>query len=546
MRDDMVGEFRLMLYVLLGAVAVVLLIACANTATLLLGRATGRIREIAVRAALGASRRRIVRQLVTESLLLVFLAGVCGVLLAWCGSKALVALAPADLPRLAESGIDRWVLVFTAGTSIVTSVLFSLAPALYVSKVDLIESLKQAGARFVMGGGMARMRGALVVGEIALAVILLAGAGVLIKSLAALRSVTLGFRPENVLVMRATVPGSLSTGTPRARQFFRDMLARIGGLPGVVAAGATMAPPTSIDSSGGYFIDHLPAQPDWARAPGAVLSIVAPGTFAALGIPVKRGRDFSDRDALDTPLVAVVNEALVRKSFAGQDPIGRAIFCSFDTDKAMTIVGVVGDVRQLGPAREAMPECYMMYEQHGFNNLTLSVVARTVGDPTALSDTLRQMARVMSPDVPMKFTTMETLLSDNIAAPRFRTFLFVVFAGLAVCLAVASIYGVMAFAVGQRTNEIGLRIALGASTDSVVRLVLGQGLALAFIGLGLGLVGSFAATRLLKSMLFQVQPNDPFVYVAVAVMLTAVALLAAYVPASRAARIDPVVALRDE
>jgi predicted permease len=546
MRDDMVREFRLMLYVLLGAVAVVLLIACANTATLLLGKATGRIREIAVRAALGASRPRVVRQLVTESLLLAFLAGVSGLLFAWWGSKVLVALAPADLPRLAETGIDHWVLAFTSGISILTSLLFSLVPAIYASKVDLIDSLKQAGTRFIIGGGMARMRGVLVVAEIALAVVLLSGAGLLIKSLVALHNVALGFQPENVLVMRATVPGSLAAATPRARQFFRDMLAQIAKLPGVMAAGATMAPPTSIDSSGGYFTDHLPAQPDWARAPGAVLSIVAPGTFAALGIPVKRGRDFSDSDTPDRPLVAIVNEALVRKSFPQQNPIGRKLFCSFDTFKAMTIVGVVGDVRQLGPAREPMPECYMTYGQHGFNNLTLSIVARTLGDPTALSETLRRLARARSPDVPMKFTTMEALLSDNIAVPRFRTFLFVVFAGLAVCLAMAGIYGVMAFAAGQRSNEIGLRIALGASTGSVVWLVLGQGLALACIGLGFGLAGSVAATRLLKSMLFQVQPNDPFVYVAVAVMLSVVALVAGYVPASRAARIDPVVALRQE
>lgn len=546
MRDDMVRDFRLMLYVLLGAVAVVLLIACANTATLLLGKATGRMREIAVRAALGASRRRIIRQLVSESLLLAFLAGASGLLLAWFGSKVLVALAPADLPRLAETGIDYRVLAFTSCISIITSLLFSLVPALYASKVDLIDSLKQAGTRFIIGGGMARMRGVLVVAEIALAVVLLSGAGLLIKSLAALYNVALGFRPENVLVMRATVPGSLAAATPHARQFFRDILAQITRLPGVIAAGATMAPPTSIDSSGGYFTDHLPAQPDWTRAPGVVLSIVAPGTFAAFGIPLKRGRDFSDSDTPNTPLVAIVNEALVRKSFPKQNPIGRTIFCSFDTFMGMTIVGVVGDVRQPGPAREPMPECYMTYGQHGFNNLTLSMVARTVGDPIALSETLRRLARERSPDVPMKFTTMDALLSDNIAVPRFRTLLFVLFGGLAVCLARAGVYGVMAFAAGQRSNEIGVRMALGASTGSVAWLVLGQGLALACIGLGLGLAGSVAASRLLKSMLFQVQPNDPVVYVAVAVILGVVALVAGYVPASRAARIDPAVALRQE
>jgi predicted permease len=546
MRDDMVREVRLMLYLLLGAVAVVLLIACANTATLLLGKAMGRTRELAVRAALGASRRRIVGQLVTESLLLSLLAGVSGLLLAYWGSKALVALAPADLPRLAETGIDRWVLAFTFGISMITSLLFGLVPALYASRVELSDALKQGGTRLVGGGGMVRMRGALVVAEITLAVALVSGAGLLIKSLVALHNVALGFRPENVLVMRATVPGSLAVATPRARQFFGDMLSQITRLPGVLAAGATMAPPGSIDSSGGYFIDRLPAQPDWTHAPSVVLSIVAPGTFAALGIPVKSGRDFSDSDTTDRPLVAVVNEALVRKSFPNQDPLGRTIFCPFDTLTGMTIIGVAGDVRQLGPEREPMPECYMTYGQHSFNGLTLSIVARTAGDPAALSETLRRLARERSADVPMKFTTMEAMLSDHVAAPRFRTLLFAVFAGLAVCLAMAGVYGVMAYAVAQRAGEIGVRIALGATTGSILRLVLGQGLTLTGLGLVLGLAAAVAGSRLLTSMLFRVHPNDPVVYVAVAMLLGVVALVASYVPARHASRIDPLTALRQE
>jgi predicted permease len=545
MQDDMVREVRFTLYLLLGAVAVVLLIACANTATLLLGKATARTREVAVRAALGASRRRIVRQLITESLLLSLIAGISGLSLAWWGSKALVALAPAGLPRLAETAMDRGVLAFTFGVSMITSLLFGLVPALCASKVDLIDALKQAGARSVIGGGMVRFRGALVVAEIALAVALVSGAGLLIKSLVALHDVALGFGSENVLVMRATVPGS-PAATPRARQFFRDMLSQITRLPGVLAAGATMAPPTSIDSSGGYFIDQLPAQPDWTRSSPAVLSIIAPGTFAALGIPMKSGRDFSDRDTPERPLVAIVNESLVRKSFPNQNPLGRKIFCAFDTLEGMTIVGVAGDVRQLGPAREPIPECYMTYGQHGFNNLSLSIVARTAGDPTALSETLRRLARTRSPDVPMKFTTMETLLSDNTAAPRFRTLLFAIFAGLALCLAIAGVYGVMTYAVGQRSNEIGLRIALGASTGSVLRLILGQGVAIVALGLTIGLAAAFAGTRMLTTVLFQVRPNDPQVYLAVAILLGLVALLASYIPARRASKIDPLIAIREE
>jgi putative ABC transport system permease protein len=401
LRDEMVGNVRLTLYLLLGAVAVVLLIACANTATLLLGKASARAREVAVRAALGASRKRIVRQLVTESLLLALVAGMLGLALAYWGSKTLVAMAPADVPRLAEVGMDRWVLGFTLGVSVITSLLFGSIPAFYVSKVELSDALKQGGTRIASGGRMAGIRGALVTGEIALAVMLVCAAGLLIKSFIALHNVALGFRPENVLVMRATVPApAFPAGVERTRQFFKEMLARAGTLPGVLAAGATMAPPGYVDSTGAYVIDRLPAKPDWSRAPSVVLSVIAPGTFAALGIPLKSGRDFSDSDAPDRPFVAVVNEALVRQSFHNQDPLGRTIFCPFDSLEGMKIIGVVGDVRQRGPDSEPMPECYMPYEQHGFNGPALSLVVRTAGDPNALAQTLRRLAHESNPEAP--------------------------------------------------------------------------------------------------------------------------------------------------
>ncbi len=544
MRDKMVGDVRLTLYLLLGAVGVVLLIACANTATLLLGKATVRSREVAVRAALGASRQRLVRQLVTESLLLALFAGSLGLLLAYWGSGALVALAPTDLPRLSEISVDRWVLAFTIGTSIITSLLFGLVPAFHAARVDLSEALKQGGRRMVSGAGMVRLRGVLVVAETSLAVVLLSAAGLLLKSFAALQSVDLGFRPKKVLTMKATVPAP----TPSARQFFEDVLPQIRALPGVLAAGATMALPGQIGSmaTGPYFFDHLPPQQDWPAAPSAVISVVAPGTFRALGIPLKSGRDFNDGDGSDKPLVAVVNEALVRRSLSGENPIGKTVFCLFDSGKPMTIIGVAGDVRERGPAREPMPGCYIPYLQHEFNGETLSIVVRTTGNPSGLEETLRRLANKTSPTVPMKFTTMEAMLYENVATPRFRTLLFGVFAVLAVCLAMAGVYGVMVYTVRLRSNEFGLRMALGASTGSVLRLVLRQALTLVSIGVAIGLAIALGVGRLFTSVLFEVKPTDPLTFVAVALLLAAVAMLASYIPARRATKVDPMVALRYE
>jgi predicted permease len=327
-------------------------------------------------------------------------------------------------------------------------------------------------------------------------------------------------------------------------QRLKVLISEVAALPGVLAAGATLTPPGHVLGFGSHFVDHVPEKLDY-QAPNTVLSIIAPGTFAALGIPLKSGRDFGDGDTFDKPSVAVVNEALARKSFAGQSPIGRTIFCPFDATPAMTIIGVVGDVRQFGPAREPLPECYMPYKQHQYGT-TLSIVARTIGNPTVLSETVRRVAHGTSPDVPLKFTTMEALVSENVAAPRFRSLLFGLFAALAVCLAMAGVYGVMAYAVGQRSNEIGLRIALGASTGSLLRLILGQGMVLTTAGLALGLAAAVAGTRLMESMLFQVRPNDPLVYLAVSVLLGIVTIVASCVPAWRASRIDPLTAIRRE
>jgi predicted permease len=544
LQDVLVGGIRTTLYLLWGVVGVVLLIACANTATLLLGKATARTREIAVRTALGASRGRIVRQLVTESLLLALVAGCAGMALAYWGARGLTALAPADVVRLADTGIDYGVLGFTLAISLATSVLFGLVPALHASRVELIDAIKRGSAGAGTGAGMMRTRGLLVVGEIALAVVLLTGAGLLVKTLVALHGADLGYQASNVLVMKATGIRSLKDNNT----FFKETMSRIAALPGVVAVGATSIPPGDLSNAGdaSYFIDRRPEQRDRSRDPVALMTIVAPGTFAALGVPLKSGREFNDGDIAERPMVAIVNETLVRKSLGGQEPIGRTIFCSFDTSDAMTIVGIVGDTRQRNPGVEPMAECYMPYTQHSYNNRTLNIVVRTAGEPMALAGTIRRLAAEVSPEVPVSFTTLEAALSKSVEDPRFRALLVALFAGLAVCLAMAGVYGVMAYGVQQRSREIGLRMALGAGTGSVQRLILRQGLVLAAIGLAVGLAASAVATRLLTTVLFEVRPVDAEVYLGVVVLLAAATLLAGYLPARRAARMDPVAVLKAE
>jgi putative ABC transport system permease protein len=544
LQDELVGDLRLSLYLLWGVVGVVLLIACVNTATLLLARATAGSREIAVRAALGASRGRIVRQLLTESLLLGVLAGGAGILLAQWGTRWLMTVVPFDVVRSAGAPLDGGVLAFTLAASLATSLLFGLLPALQASKVDLIDTLKQAGARSVTGGRAARTFGLLVVSEIALAVLLLTGAGLLLKSLVALHNVDLGYRPENVLVMKAT--GRMSYRENNS--FFREVIARIAALPGVVAVGATSNPPGDLSNSGdgSYFIDRIPATYDRNLQPQALYTVVTPGAFAAIGIPLKSGRDFSEGDTADRPLVAIVNEAIVRRSFGSENPIGRTIFCHFDRKEGMTIVGIVGDARQRDPALEPVPDCYMPYGQHQYNAGILHVVTRTAGDPAALAPAVRRVAAGISPDVPVSFKTMEEMVSRSNEDRRFPALLFAAFAALAVCLSMAGVYGVMAYSVEQRTREIGLRVALGASRSSVLRLILGQGLVLAVVGLTAGLAAAAAATRLLSTLLFEVQPIDAQVYLGVVVMLAAVTLIAGYLPARRATLVDPVEALKAE
>src|SRR5258706_8920002 len=537
--DDGVGDAGAVLYLLLGAVGLVLLIACANVATLLLAKATGRSHEMAIRTALGASRSRIVRQLLVEGLVLAVVAGVVGLVLAVWGTGALVAIAPAGVPRLAEAGVDGTVLTFTLLVCTVVSVLFALPPALQVSQVDTNDSLQASAGRTMVGGRGGRLRDALVVAEIGLTVVLLTGGGLLVRSLLALQHVSLGFRPEHVLAMEAT-----PQNRQLAKAFFTGLLSDVSVLPGVVAVGAINAPPGNVDSTSTYWIDHLPKELSFLTAPPTVMSVVAPGTFNALGIPLRRGRDFREGDTAAAPRTAIINESLARQAFGNADPLGHVIFCAFDSLDPMTIVGVVGDVRQYGPAHEATPECYLPYLQHGFNNATLSIVVRTAGDPGLLAETMRAKAHERSPDVSVKATTMEVLVGEHFAAPRFRAILVALFGAVALGLALAGIYGVMAYTVAQRSREIGLRMALGATAQNVVWMMLRRGTQIVAAGLLIGLAGAAAMTRFLTTFLFEIRPNDGITYASVVALLAVMSTLAIYLPARRSSKVEPLIALR--
>jgi len=540
---SIVGDARLMLLLLLGAVGLVLLVAGANMATLLLARATARTSEMGVRMAIGAGRARIVRQVLVEGLVQALLAGSVALAVAVWATRALVALAPGDVPRLADAGLDMRVLAFTLGISVLVSLLFALPPAIQAARTDVNGAIGQGANRAVLGGRGSRTREALVVLEIALSVVLLAGGLLLVQSLLALQRAPLGFEPRHVLAMETTLPAAGAEGR-RANDFFTGLLADVSALPGVTAVGATMAPPGHVESSSSYFIDHLPETLNVRNARMAVMSIVAPGTFATLGIPVKAGRDFHESDTRGAARVAAINEALAREAFRGQDPIGRVIYCAFDSLEPMRIVGVVGDVRQYGPALEPSPECYMPALQHSYNDTTLTVIARTAGDAGGVGDAMQRMARARAPDASVKMTTLEAILSERMAAPRFRAVLIGLFAAIALCLSMAGVYGVTAYSVGQRSTEIGLRMALGATTGAVLWLLVRRGLVLAVCGVALGLTGAAAAARLLSGMLFGVTASDATTYAAVAALLGAVALVAIYIPARRSAHVDPLSAMR--
>jgi predicted permease len=539
-----VRNVKTSLYVLLAAVALVLAIACANVANLLLARGAGRVRELAIRAALGAGRARIVRQLLVESLLLGAAGCGAGVLLAKAVLPLLVAAAPRFVPRLDQVTVDLQVLLFCAGCGFAASLLFGLAPAFQASRVDPSHGLR-GSSRGVLGSVTGRLRRVFVTAEVALCMILLVSAGLLLKSFSALTSVDMGFRAERLLVAELSVPVT----SDRANEvFYKPLLARLSTIPGVHAVALTQTLPGETDtrSDGSYIISGQSLNDMRLGGPEAGFSVISADYFDAMKIPLAAGRTFSDRDNPSALPVSIISEALARRSFARRDPVGQTILCGLDLTsmKWMKIVGVVRDVRMDGPAKAPGAEIYMPYLQHPRGNAR--VIVRAGENPLSLGAAVRREARALNPEASLKLSTMENHLAAVVSTPRFSSELISVFAGLAMLLAVIGIYAVMAYAVTQRTAEIGLRVALGAPREQILRMVLGQALKLTGIGIVVGGFGAIAVTRLLQSQLFHVSTEDPATYMTMIALLTSVALAASYLPAWRASRIEPLKALREE
>jgi putative ABC transport system permease protein len=548
LHQSIVGEVRGALLILFGAVVFVLLIACANVSNLLLARASARQKEMAMRAALGASRGRLLRQLLTESTLLALLGGAGGVLLAFWAVKGLVALNPPDVPRLAQISLDSRALAFAFLTTLLTGLVFGLAPSLHSSRADLNTCLKEAGASG--GGGLRfpwrfRMRDVLVVTQTALAVVLLVGAGLLIKSFVKLQRVELGFEPANVITVTLSPPFSLLPKTYRKTDYYRAMVESMKTMPGVEAAAVTTSPPTA-----GALMNVPLVIPGRPESPGsekqrAFLNVVSPDYFQVIGNQLKQGRQFNDRDDESSPPVAIINETMARSYFDGGGAIGQRIAVKGERDQQLEIVGITADVKQFGLDVENKPSLYRPYRQQEVTFMNL--VVQTSADPSSMIPALR--SRILETDKLTAITRMRTLdglISDSVAQPRFYTLLLTIFGAIALTLAALGIYGVVAYSVSQRTHEIGIRVALGAQSGRIVRLFVGRGLILILFGAGIGLAGALLMTRVMTGLLFEVRATDPGVFAVIALLLIAVALAACLAPARKATKVDPLVALRHE
>jgi len=556
LREDMVGDIQPFLLVLLGAVGFVLLIACVNVANLLLARSAGRRREFAVRVALGASPQRVIRQLLTESVLLALAGGGLGTVLAAWGTQAALKILPAALPRAPEIGIDAHVLVFTAVASVLAGILFGLAPALKISKPNLQETLKEAGRG--TSGAHHRTQGVFVVIEMATALVLLIGAGLMTRTLARLWGVNPGFDPHNVLTFELSLPPAMKKASPDAiRAAYREFDAKLGSTPGVQAVSLSWgAIPMDTEDDEQFWIEGQPKPPSPNEMNWVLEYTVEPDYLRVMRIPLERGRFFTPQDNERSPAVAVIDDVLARKYFPNQNPIGKRINLHDYDDQPAEIVGVVGHVKQWGldsdDTQSLRAQLYHPFMQLPGDALALSplgmgVLVRSEGAATSLFTSLRHTNELMNKEqVIYSAQTMNEVIAGSLATRQFSMILLGSFALLALVLASVGIYGVLAYLVGQRTHEIGIRLALGASRYDVLRLVVGQGAKMALLGVALGLAAAMGLTRLMSDMLYGVSATDPLTFTAVAILLILVALVACYIPARRATKVDPMVALRYE
>ena len=546
LRTQFTGEIRKPLLILLGAVGFVLLIACANVANLLLARAASRKREIALRAGLGASRWRIARQLLTESVLLSLFGGALGLLLAVWGTKVLLALSPPELMDLRSATVNVPVLLFTIGLTLVTGIAFGLVPAFEASRFDINEPLKESGKGVIGGTRAHRVRSLFVVAQVALALVLLIGAGLLMKSLNRLQSVEPGFDANNLLTMRVNLPTRKYDTDPKLLNFFKQAIEEIRAIPGVESAGAINTIPFGGPHSGTRLdIEGQPKRPAGQDLTTGVC-VTDANYFQTMHIPLKRGRFYTQQEALEMRHVVVVNEAFARENFPGQDPVGQRVTIHMkDDNRPSEIIGIVADNKHKGLDAEVEPMAFWPHAELVYPSMTITM--RTLGESTNVAGAARNVIHQLDPDQPIgEVITMNGLVARSVARSRFNSMLLAIFSVVALIMAAVGIYGVMSYAVLQRTHEIGVRMALGAQRGDVLRLILKQGIILAVTGVLVGLAGSFGLTRVISTLLFDVTATDKTTFAAVAVGLFVVTLVASYIPAWRATRVDPLRALRYE
>lgn len=544
LRELIVGKTRPLLWLLLGIVAAVLLIACANVVNLLLARATVRQKEMVIRAALGASRWHIMRHLLTESLLIALAGGVLGLVISLWGVDLLVLMLPAEVPRITGLTPDWRVFLFTIAAAILTGVLCGLLPALSAVSYDLSQAMKDGGRNNTSGLSRNRFRNGLVISEIAIALILLVGAGLLLKSFVRLQSVDPGFKAENILTAKIVLPHERYQKPPATQAFYHTLLERLQQLPGVAQVSIAQSIPLTQNDNGTNL--EIVGQPfPQGRTEEARLRFIGLNYFQTIGIPQGAGRDFTDRDDAQAPPVVIINEAFVRKYFQGEDPLGKKLKLGWGGDEAKEIVGVVGNVRHRGLDDQARPEMYVPQAQFATNDMTLMIRTKTA--PESMAAVVTAKVKELDPELPVtEIKTLAQYRADSVALPRFNTFILLLFAGLALSLTMIGLYGVIAYSVAQRTNEIGVRMTLGAQPADILTMVLQQGMKLAGAGVLIGLVGAVGITRVMKSWLFEVSTTDPLTFFAVAALLTLVALAASFIPAYKATKVDLLVALRYE